>query len=411
MNRPQKIIISLGVSILSGALVLPLAGNDEGIRDVSYANLQLQVIYAVLYAITAIGLIWWRGSHLILRLDTGTKLLLFWASISLLWSSDSALTGRRLLGLLGATLFGVLMARVMTPDQAVRLLALTFVAFAAISFGIEVVTELGRRPDGIHWSGMWTHRQVLGRMASAGLLFLLISQTHARWKLVGGGLFGLLIWNSNALTTALVAGLVLGVFALTKLGKLERPLRAGVVLMCSIPLILTSALSFINGSAILAWLDRTPTLTGRIPLWTSVLEAIRTHPLIGNGFSAFWTGWDGPARQVWTRNLWFPWSAHSAYLDIWVELGLIGVVLIVISAVINLRRAYRARFELPFAWAYLVFLLVFAIPESEILLRANNIFWSLYVYCAIGLQTYSTTSTSTEISAVESQELSVVTRV
>ncbi|GAB4363798.1 MAG: hypothetical protein Kow00114_20090 [Kiloniellaceae bacterium] len=74
-------------------------------------------------------------------------------------------------------------------------------------------------------------------------------------------------------------------------------------------------------------LGKERTLTGRSLLWDYAEGLIAARPLLGSGFDAFWNGGDGSAaayvqsllRQE-VKNF------HNSYLDIWVQLGLAGLV-------------------------------------------------------------------------------------
>jgi len=70
---------------------------------------------------------------------------------------------------------------------------------------------------------------------------------------------------------------------------------------------------------------RDPTLTGRTKIW-QVLLSMHTNPLVGTGYESFWLG---PRLQwVWERtgsNT----EAHNGFLEVYLNLGSIGLLLIV----------------------------------------------------------------------------------
>jgi O-antigen ligase len=74
-------------------------------------------------------------------------------------------------------------------------------------------------------------------------------------------------------------------------------------------------------------LGRDATLTGRTDIWRNVLAGTWVNPLIGTGFFSFWGGEGGEA----IRNLMGApgvHSAHNGYLDIYLDGGLIGLLLL-----------------------------------------------------------------------------------
>ncbi len=71
---------------------------------------------------------------------------------------------------------------------------------------------------------------------------------------------------------------------------------------------------------------RDPTLTGRTDIWTTVLS-MHTNPIVGTGYESFWLG--PRLLEVW--RLAGPINeAHNGYLETYLNLGIIGVALLII---------------------------------------------------------------------------------
>jgi exopolysaccharide production protein ExoQ len=69
---------------------------------------------------------------------------------------------------------------------------------------------------------------------------------------------------------------------------------------------------------------RDPSFTGRTNIWQAVLST-NTNPLIGTGYSSFWLG--SRLGQVW-RMAGPVNESHNGYLEIYLNLGIIGLVLL-----------------------------------------------------------------------------------
>ena len=93
-----------------------------------------------------------------------------------------------------------------------------------------------------------------------------------------------------------------------------------------------------NYGLLLNSFNRDETLTGRIPLWAGVLEMIAQKPWLGYGYGAFWTG-NGPSAIVWLIAGWKAPHAHNNLLDIWLQVGLLGLVPFLISLFRNISKA------------------------------------------------------------------------
>jgi O-antigen ligase len=69
-------------------------------------------------------------------------------------------------------------------------------------------------------------------------------------------------------------------------------------------------------------------MSGRTALWASLLE-LQTNPIFGTGFDSFWMG-DRPEQVKLKGNFSFSVNeAHNGYLEIYLNLGLIGIFLLI----------------------------------------------------------------------------------
>jgi len=141
-----------------------------------------------------------------------------------------------------------------------------------------------------------------------------------------------------------------------------------------------------NYAVALGAVGRDATLTGRTQLWADVIVQIEDKPWLGYGFGGFWLGWNGPSAAIWEETTWQPPHAHNGILDLWLDLGAVGVALFVVGFVVAVVRALRLaqrscdRAEL-LPIAFLVFMFLYNFSESTIL-HQNSIFWVLYVASA-----------------------------
>jgi O-antigen ligase len=120
-----------------------------------------------------------------------------------------------------------------------------------------------------------------------------------------------------------------------------------------------------------------------------VIEMIRQYPWLGYGYGAFWAGgWSGESAHV---SLWVSRfandpvvvHAHNGFLDLLLDLGLLGLATFALGfSLATLRAVYWVRATRTAAglWplVYLTFILLYNFTESSIL-QHNNVFWILYV--------------------------------
>ena len=113
-------------------------------------------------------------------------------------------------------------------------------------------------------------------------------------------------------------------------------------------------------------LSRDLTLTGRTEIWRDLLE-MSGSPLVGVGYESFWLG--DRLLEVWDKYSIRINEAHSGYLEIYLDLGLVGLTLLLVLFVCSYVAIVRridddfdyARFRI----AWLIVVLIYNLTESS----------------------------------------------
>jgi O-antigen ligase len=112
-------------------------------------------------------------------------------------------------------------------------------------------------------------------------------------------------------------------------------------------------------------LGRNTTLTGRTEIWDDLFR-MDFNPLVGTGFESFWLG--ERAEYMANRYYFHPNQAHNGYIEMYVNLGLIGVgflVLLMASGYKRITAAYRENAGLgPLRLALFMTAAVFNVTEA-----------------------------------------------
>jgi O-antigen ligase len=121
---------------------------------------------------------------------------------------------------------------------------------------------------------------------------------------------------------------------------------------------------------------RKPDLTGRTDLiWDVLLPIAWQHPIFGAGFGSFWIA-PVPGLTLDVN------EAHNGYLDVFMELGVVGLVFVFCLFANYFQRA-KQEFQDSFHWAAfrLSFLLIILLHNwsETTLLRSREILWNLLV--------------------------------
>lgn len=70
-----------------------------------------------------------------------------------------------------------------------------------------------------------------------------------------------------------------------------------------------------------------PTLTGRSDIWPAVMQRIQESPLLGYGYGAFWDEDNVARKWLWLEINFEAYNAHNSWLEVWLAIGIGGVVL------------------------------------------------------------------------------------
>jgi len=321
------------------------------------------------------------------RLQTIVLFLpLLYAGASYAWSYDPPTTMRRvaLLAVLIIIAF-VVFARARGAERdflrvlnrPVALLVMASLVVTA-AFPAYSITDIG-------WRGVATHKNELGQLVAIGTLLGIAAIVAGQRALgiIAVAVCLALLALSRSLTAAIGLTLVLVLIgsgaSFARLSRGSREFR--IVALCLLMLCLAVGhvavvfdlvprpLELVQKA--FAAVGKSTTLTGRTELWELVLLNTRFHdPLTGGGFGSFWTGLTGAAGYIsWRFPGGYVGSAHNGYIDVFNELGYLGLAILClfvvtqVSMLIGSQRVSRA--ERFFHWALIFFALVVNTSESS----------------------------------------------
>ena len=422
----EKIFVVFSLIVFSGVITTLLNENNELTSGQSENDPISRILLFGIQIITVILIVGWR-KKIIPILFKGNFIL--WALVgiilaSALWSDTPAATLGSSNNILRVTLFGIYFSARFSLKEQLRLLAWALgigallsliVAIVLPSYGVmgagSIQTQQGTAHTGA-WQGIYGHKNVLGRYMSLGaLVFLLLAKSSRKYRwLAWAGLC--LCVSLLLLSTSKTALIVL--LAITALMPLFRTLQwnytLAVPFFITVILVAASVATFLleNAEAILGTFGRDTTLTGRTLLWATVLYKIWQRPWLGYGYGGFWLGWEGESADVWRIVRWEVPHAHNGFLDLWLNVGLLGLAVFVLSFIsaffrsIALLRQSKNKDILCF-WplAYLTFLLLVNLTESS--LMRMSIIWMLYV--SVTFTIHNKSNNLTALNTLEKQQV------
>jgi O-antigen ligase len=323
-------------------------------------------------------------------------LLVLIAFASAVWSVTPDITARRAANFTGTTLFGVYLAARWRPSELARLIVGAGLIMALSSIGLLVASPgkaimVGGGVDG-SLRGAFSHKNMLGWMS--GLVLIACAWTIGRGRRRKLAFLTLLLtaplWLAARSMTAVGAVVVTALVCMAVTGLRSGP-RARIIwgyLMLVGGTLSLFVLTF-GGPALFKALGRDASFTGRAPVWELLFKAIGQSPVVGYGFQSFWQPELGWSQRIESDVGWAVPTAHNGWIDVWLALGLIGLVPVALLVLTNLWRASvsAAEGKLPGAGLILginVYFLVISFFESNLAVP-GNIAWALHVASAVYL--------------------------
>lgn len=345
-------LILLGLTVFSG--VLFVTGIPETTQRLSTAAVegsrQVQITLGLVFLLAAVlvacghvrelGATLWRNRWF-------TALLLFCLA-STAWSAAPGVSLRRSIALVGQVVTAYAFTRGLRTADVVRMVLafytlITVAAFVTRPIAPELVTMQWDDQDGRYlFRGFFDHKNSYGRALSQAIVLGLAGLLAGSLRSAGAWVAVATCAAGLAATWSKTGMLALGIVAPTYLALLcvarhrasaPRPTAryaAPLWRLPAKPVLLGSAslLAIVVGLGALLAAQIDTTLTGRTAIWEETIRVGLRRPLLGHGFGAFWLGDLGVSSTLHGPLGWTVLSAHNAFIDIWLDLGGVGILLL-----------------------------------------------------------------------------------
>ena len=203
----------------------------------------------------------------------------------------------------------------------------------------------------------------------------------------------LLLARINSMTSLACLVLASGLMVATSFPAVARR-RAVVHLLVVSVLCFASLALFVDiGGDLLEAIGRDATLTGRAALWEKLLS-MNQHPWFGTGFESFWLG--KRLEELWGIYWWRPNEAHNGYLEVFLNLGWMGVVLFALVLATGYRNVISAFRRDPHTGGLRLayFVAGAAYGFTEVAFRPMNPVWVVFVLAIIAVPESSSSEAS-----------------
>ncbi|OKH55487.1 O-antigen polymerase [Calothrix sp. HK-06] len=384
----EKIFVVLGVLFFSGAF-------SELFKGAPIALLR----YIVWGGATVLICIRWQDSLRVIKSDIFLVLLSVIAFASFLWSDFFVSTLKDSREILQMTSFGLYVAARFTIKEQIETISAAFFIGELMSLlaGVAMPTLAihGSEHPGA-WKGVYGYKNLLGAiMVISSFTFFLLPNSNNKLKKIykwTGLMLGIILMLLSTSKTSLVVSVVL-FSALYFYRYFRFAGKTTVIFLDLLILIVSAAITLVlsNWTELLTGIGRDPTLTGRTPMWGIALTRLMDRPLLGFGRGAFWAPGSPYALEAGKAVAvgFVPPHGHNGFIDLALDVGLIGISLFAISFVIAYFRALKLAYATlaPERMWYLAFLMFFFMNNmtESFMFFKTNIYWTLYLTTALSL--------------------------
>lgn len=374
------------IAMLTGALIGPVFAPTQEETPI------LRLVWLPAYA-AVLGLVAFRLDRMWRAWPAAIALVLLvgLTFASKYWSIDYETTSRRVLAValtglfalyLGAVFRGPHLPRMLMQATLIMALGSLVMVFAFPSIGVHQLDNAGL------WRGLWYEKNQMGAVmvigATASAACLASPDPRRLVPAIALALSSGLVLATQSKTSLLCLGL--GLSMVGGFWTLRRGGAAFAVVAIWAAVVVAGLGIWIwdtHSVAVLEALGKDPSLTGRTDIWASLMRKVADRPWTGYGYGAFWGKDSAPADWVRKETQWPVPSAHNGWIDLLVQLGWPGAVLVgtlmALTTLITLIRSTVAGVRE--GWWALGFLAAFiALSLSEsILLTHQSLPWVLFL--------------------------------
>jgi exopolysaccharide production protein ExoQ len=387
-----------GISIYMGAYTMvPMAFSGAQLKMGETNPVFAVSMSILLFGTIILAAVRWQGVFFVMRHGGALNLVVILAFMSASWSYFPAVSLKRSVVLAQTILFAYCFVASFPMRRIIQIWASAL--FLAMLSSLAIVLafpEAGimSAPAGT-WRGVFSHKSSLGGAAAFSALcggwLWLHGSGHRLRHGIGLLLCLFLAIMSESKTAQITIVLIIGIAMSLRLLRLP-----GIGRIWAIFLILTGS---VCGGSILALFftdlmiafGKDPSLTGRVPVWTMLLNLASDRILYGYGYGAFFIDGNPDSDYVTAASGWEINEAHNSYVEALLQLGIPGLILMLWTMSEAAWRAIRLWREggepwLSFAAAYTLSLFVTNLVETSLFLRAGDMHGAMMSLILVALR-------------------------
>ncbi|NUU04756.1 O-antigen ligase family protein [Leifsonia sp. C5G2] len=369
--RAARTATGTGEAVLAALILFTLFAGDFWRNLISWPG--YFALAGVLAVVSAVLVVRSRPSFRWRTTPKTLVLFLAFAIVSIAWSAYPGASALGVLATLATTIGGLFLGLRLGWPGLLSALGNAFRWILGLSLLFELVVAVfvrhpvlpltpaqpvpsGKLPQAFFWSrellfhggpiqGIVGNSNLLAMIALLSLVVFgiqLADRTVRRGSaiswLVVAALTLALTRSATVIAAAIVTAVVLGFALWARRAGPARRTPVYVVGLAAIAAVIVLVSVF--ASRIPALFGKSEDLTGRLDIWKAVTGLAQQRPVFGWGWVSYWAPWVKPFDGLATRNGVEYLQAHNAWLDVWLQLGIVGLVVFILVVLTTFGRSW-----------------------------------------------------------------------
>lgn len=383
-------------AITYSAGTLTRAGADSAYFRLEQASVYVIVLAAIVpFLLANTRARSWRFSYWLAPLPT-------WACVSCIWSQDPVHTITAGIAICLLTYFGVYLARRFNPEQQMELVMFLGWFVIAGSFGVALLypaAGIAQFDGNGAWQGIFIHKNHCALAVSFLVAVAFFRKPKTTSERINQAIYivsgSSLIILTQSRTGWLLLGSILAFALFAKvLPRIARRERVVLFVLALVVVATAAILAVCYFSQIALLLGKSSDLTGRTQIWRAIFPVLWKRPFVGFGYQAFWIGMKGESANLEMATGYIGLAnGENAVLQIWLELGIVGVALLLMMLWKGSRTAIKCILHCPSPtvmwYSVLIFLTLLALVDGDKIMFPHTLQWLLFVVAFVGLSDQS----------------------
>jgi exopolysaccharide production protein ExoQ len=363
----------------------------------------IERVFLILLIAVGLSLLFKRAHRFSLPFKENAALivLIVYILLSVLWAGYADIVLKRWLRLFGDIIMVLVILTEDHRDEAIEHL-LRRCAIVLIPLSIVFIRYYGNIGIGYSisggrmWTGVTTNKNELGFLCAYMGIFFIWRIIKARPRFKGLDVLFLiqilyLLRGARSMTsvTVFVMGVVMLLLFMRLKGdakRITKLARTSVITVMTLQGLAVGVLEQSLPALFFSLIGRNASFTGRAPLWEGLVEIGTQRPFLGSGFGNFWVI---NLKEIWNKFAFHPVQGHNGYLDIFLDLGLVGLGLLIwliVSTYRKILRDHARHYQMAtLMLVFFIMVLVHNFTEAS-LVKPTNLLWALFLLATVSVK-------------------------